>query len=965
MIYVLYALLAGLGWAIWFILQLDLWIPLVVTGVMLVVAIATAIYQRVKANRAARALEKALAEQGQQQVMNARPERRAEIQALQKQITDGITALKSSKLGGKKRGSGALYSLPWYAIIGPPGAGKTTALRHSGLVFPYADSAVRGVGGTRNCDWWFTNEAIILDTAGRYTTESEDQQEWLAFLDMLRKYRSQKPLNGLIVAVAMPDIIDATEAQLEQMGKKLRARIDEVMTRLRMVLPVYFLVTKCDLVAGFTEFFGDLRKSERAQAFGATVPLKENKSDPGAIFAREFDILVKQVHARAVRRLAQERDWRLREAIYQFPLELAGIKRNMQDLISQVFMVNAFQGTPTLRGIYFSSGTQEGTPMNRVLQRMGQAMGIQNFRSHAQQPRVESKSYFLHDVFMKVVFPDAPVAGRSASEIKRQRIVRVGVSAAALTIALTFMIPSIVSYFNNADLLEDTDKRAKTASKIDWEDGQPIGPKLDELTPVLERLKELDEYRAEGEPWDHGFLMYMGDQLYRPMIRVYVANMQQAFVKPVKYYLERKLKAVKGESYYQERELLKTYLMLSDVEHLDIDWAAGRFTGLWAELQKSTSDVALVDLKKEMLPHVRYYLELIKPEGEEKPRATPVPANKKIVERTRKALMEVPVSKRYYSLFVDSISHELYDPAQDRVRSNLQFPPVTLETMFTDRPEVMKWISSKKQKADKLWYEVHGPYTDKGHFAVLANIKEAKEVLESERWVVPLSEEEKDPERVAANIKRLATDYERNYIDSWEDFLLDVEVRTPVNLEEAIDLYAVLQKPEWPYLRLMRRLEDHTQWKGDLKALKNDKANNIINRRMNRYLSSKTRGLRFGLDINSIGGRASLVPNTFKQTVGFGVPQDGGAKSPLNETALAQYMDILGLIREEMVQARETDPDASVNVVARKLQNSVKETEALLQTRDPMAKRTLLPLLQNPLNVGGSLRLSSPANIGG
>jgi type VI secretion system protein ImpL len=145
-IYILFALLAGLGWAIWFILRLHWWIPTVVTGVMAVAAIILFIYRRVKAKRAANALERALAQQGEMQVRNARPERRAEIQQLQKQLQDGITALKSSKLGGKKRGGAALYALPWYAIIGPPGAGKTTALRHSGLVFPYADSAVRGVG---------------------------------------------------------------------------------------------------------------------------------------------------------------------------------------------------------------------------------------------------------------------------------------------------------------------------------------------------------------------------------------------------------------------------------------------------------------------------------------------------------------------------------------------------------------------------------------------------------------------------------------------------------------------------------------------------------------------------------------------------------------------------------------------------------------------------------------------------
>ncbi|MEZ4437594.1 MAG: type VI secretion system membrane subunit TssM [Polyangiaceae bacterium] len=964
MIYVLYALLAALGWAIWFILQLDLWIPLVITGVMGLVALGTFIYLMMKARRAAAALERALADQGKQQVMNARPEKRAEIQALQKQITDGISALKTSKLGGKKRGVGALYSLPWYAIIGPPGAGKTTALRHSGLVFPYADSAVRGVGGTRNCDWWFTNEAIILDTAGRYTTESEDQQEWLAFLDMLRKYRSQKPLNGLIVAVAMPDIVDASEQQLEVMGKKLRARIDEVMTRLRMVLPVYFLVTKCDLIAGFTEFFGDLRKSERAQAWGATVNLKEDKQEPGAIFAREFDVLVREVHARAVRRLAQERDWRLREAIYQFPLEFAGIKRNLQEVIAQVFMVNAFQGTPTFRGIYFSSGTQEGTPLNRVLQRMGQAMGIQQYRSAAQQPRVESKSYFLHDVFMRVVFPDAPVAGRSASEIRRQRLLRVGVSVTALAVALTFAIPSIVSFVNNRGFLSEAKAEAKAAASIDWEDGKPIAAKLDELDPVLARLQQVEKYREDGEPWSMGFLMYMGDRLHAPLIHVYIANMQQAFVKPCKYYLERKLAEARGERYYEEREVLKTYLMLSDVDNLDVEWATGRYTALWAELQKSTSDVAIVDLKKRMLPHVRFYFELIKPQGgDKKPRAKPVAANDKIVAQIRDTLQSVPVRKRYYSLFIDSITYELYDPSRDADRANLKFPPESLDTMFTDRPEVKKWITSKTYAQSKKWYEVEGPYTEAGHVAVLANITEATELLEREQWVVPLTEEERG-DRVAANVKRMADDYEQRYIQAWKDFLLDLDVRPPANLNDAKELYAVLQKPEWPYLRILRRLEDHTQWRRNLGALENDKVNTVANRKLNRFASRQARGLRFNLDVKKIAGKTSRVPEAFKKTVGFGVPQDG-SKGVLNETSLAQYMELLGRVREEMVQAMDQNPDANVNVVARRLQNAVKETEALLQTRDDMAKRTLLPLLQNPLNVGGKIPLSNPYLLGG
>ena len=43
--------------------------------------------------------------------------------------------------------------------------------------------AVQGVGGTRYCDWWFTDEAVLIDTAGRYTTQDSDakvdRKSWL------------------------------------------------------------------------------------------------------------------------------------------------------------------------------------------------------------------------------------------------------------------------------------------------------------------------------------------------------------------------------------------------------------------------------------------------------------------------------------------------------------------------------------------------------------------------------------------------------------------------------------------------------------------------------------------------------------------------------------------------------------------------------------------------------------------
>jgi type VI secretion system protein ImpL len=957
-LWILIALLAGIAWAIWFILQLDIWIPLLVTGVLGLIALGLFLNQLIRSRRSALALERALAEQGKLQAMNARPEKRAEIQALQKQLLDGINAIKRSKLGGKKRGAGALYSLPWYAIIGPPGAGKTTALKHSGMVFPYADTSIRGVGGTRNCDWWFTNEAILLDTAGRYATEQEDQQEWMAFLQMLLRYRGHKPLNGLIVAVAMPDIIDATEQQIEAMGKKLRARIDEVMTKLRMVLPVYLLITKCDLVAGFVEFFGSLRKSERSEAWGATVNINENKNDPSAVLQREFDLLVQRIHGRAVKRMVGERNRQARERIFQFPLEFAGVRRNLGDLVSTIFQVNPFQGTPLFRGFYFSSGTQEGRPLERVLARMGQAMGIQPLLAQPQQA-VESKSYFLHDVFMKVVFPDAEVAARSALEIRRQKLVRVGVSLGALTLAALLAIPSTISFFNNRELLRTTEKLAKTASGITWGDSRPVSEKLNALQPVLDRLNELDTHQEEGVPFGYRFLMYQGDTLYRPTMRVFVSNMQQGFVKPCKYKLESQLKGVTGEHYLQERLALKTYLMLSDPDNLDIEWATGQYTSLWAELHEQTSDVALVDLKKRMAPFVLYYMQLLKEK-----KVTPVPPNQQIINKARETLQKVPVRKRYYAQFVEVIGEEKYDPAGDTSRANHKYPSLRLDDLFKDRPEVLKFFTSKQFKATNKWLEVDGPYTDKGHYAVLSNIEEGAKILEQENWVVPLTAEERG-DRVVANVAKLAEDYEQQYIESWKKFLMDLDVQAPGSVKEAIDYYAALSKPEWPYLRVLRALEDHTQWKKDIKEKleENPGLANLANRKINQKLTSRAKGLRFNLDVKKIAGKSSVVPATFKKTVAFGVPQDTtpGA-TPLTETALAQYMELLRTIRDKMVAAEDKEPGVAVQVVAIDLQNAMKQTEALLQPVDDMARTTLLPLLENPLNVAGKIG-TKPAGL--
>ncbi len=166
------------------------WLRISIITFLFSVLIAVYGWKLYKRRKAQKELEKAVVE-------NQEPDSDADV--LSEKMNDALQTLKKSS---STRGS-YLYELPWYIIIGPPGSGKTTALLNSGLRFPLATggdpAAISGVGGTRYCDWWFAEEAVLIDTAGRYTTQDSDaafdKKSWRAFLEMLSKNRPKlKPL---------------------------------------------------------------------------------------------------------------------------------------------------------------------------------------------------------------------------------------------------------------------------------------------------------------------------------------------------------------------------------------------------------------------------------------------------------------------------------------------------------------------------------------------------------------------------------------------------------------------------------------------------------------------------------------------------------------------------------------------------------------------------------------------------
>ena len=326
--------------------------------------------------------------------------------------------LKQSLLRLRRRGwrGRQLYDQPWFVLIGPPGSGKTTALMNCGLHLPLRDdeggAAVSGVGGTRLCDWWFADEAVLIDTAGRYTTQDSsaavDAAGWRGFLDLLRRTRPRQPINGVIVVLSLPELATATPAELGAHARAVRLRINEITERTRLRVPVYLMLSKADQLRGFDAYFDDLDAGGRSQVWGVTFPL-----DKGAeAFASEFRLLLRRLEDRLVERLHAERAGQRRALIGQFPLQVASLEQPLAEFLKLAFSGSRVDPAPMLRGVYMTSATQHGTPIDRLTGMLARSFGLDQTSIEALRP-VSGKSYFVTRLIREVILGEALLVSRN------------------------------------------------------------------------------------------------------------------------------------------------------------------------------------------------------------------------------------------------------------------------------------------------------------------------------------------------------------------------------------------------------------------------------------------------------------------------------------------------------------------------------------------------------------------------
>lgn len=933
--------------------------------------------QKYRAYKHEKALEDAIQGEDDKDKKNSDKKEDGDIAVLRERMQGAVKTIKKSKLG-HLTGRAALYELPWYMVIGNPAAGKSTAISQSNLNFPFKDSkehSIQGVGGTRNCDWFFTTEGILLDTAGRYSVYEEDQEEWLGFLKLLKKHRSKAPINGIIIAVSISELLNTSPEQNIELAKSLRQKVQEVTERLEVLAPVYVMFTKMDLVSGFTEFFKDEDVANKEQVWGATLPYDEASTNSAAeLFKVHFAKLKSGLKEKFLAFLTINRLRKVDPKVLTFPLEFATLEPLLQSFINTLFEENPYQYRPIFRGFYFTSATHEGSASSLATEQvinqynLGKKEGIDE-----QVGDAVPQGYFLKDLFSQVIFKDKGLVKQYTNK-KKNRIRFATFALSALLLGTVFTGWG-VSYVSNRQFIQSVEEDLDKVINIQ-KDKVDIASRLDAMYLLQTRLEQVRAWNKE-RPISISLGLYQGEAVESKLAKEYFHGVSQLMLTPVSSALESYLQDVNrnatklkplvkpptsgmqpllsntgiSESIAQSRfqtaspdsvedayNALKTYLMLAEPEHRDAAHMTDQITRFWRnwlELNRGNTPhheiirngermitFSMANLNHEHFPQLENNFALVD----------------EVRSNLRRVVRGVPARERVY--------------ADIKARASTRFAPVTVNNI----------VGKPDQTIIGGSYVVSGAFTKQawGEFINKAFKDAASVELQSTDWVLKISsKDDLSVEGSPEQIRKVLTEmYKNEYVAEWKKFMQGITIKDFENFKTGVQNMNRIGDPATsPVRKVMQTLYDETSW--DNPKLVNERLKETqegvtewVKRVVLRQAPSQVDvNLRLGDSDAEI--KMGPIGKEFEGLAKLMNSRDG------SETPFDAYMAEIAKVKAKLNQINgkgDKGPDIQKLLAETMGSNTSELSEALryvdeqmLSAQTPAVKQTIRPLLVRPL----------------
>ena len=749
-----------------------------------------------------------------------------ELQLINQQMKESIQLIRKSKLGDRK-GNAALYELPWYMVIGNPAVGKSSAIYHSGLKFPFEQSHQKMVSsslsGTRNCDWFFSTEGVLLDTAGRYSVYAEDHSEWLGFLGLLKKSRPKAPINGLIVIVSIAELVSQSPEKSIKLAKNLRARIQDLTERLEIFAPVYLVFSKMDLIAGFTDFFECYEVSEFNQVWGATLKYDSNSANSAVeLFEQHYSILYDGLKEVSTTHLSRRHSQNISPSVMTFPLEFKSLKPALKTFIGTLFEENPYQFKPVFRGFYFTSALQEGkieSPMTEQIAQdflLSRSLNIEN--SISTNSISQNHGYFLKGLFSEVILKDKNLVKQHISpERKRQRNLAFIAALLGMSIILSLWV---WSYRNNQQLIADVQADLDKIVRLEKQPEKELSTQLNALLILQDRIQQLDQF-DEDRPIKFSFGLYQGHELRDKLKVEYLKGVKQIVLQPTQQNIAQYLQRVKSneatlkanrtnveikqtarnEQYLEPSETnpqdaynaLKAYLMMSNPQFMDSSHLSDQVTRFWRSWLDTNRGQMLRGEMVQKAEQILSYSMMLTND-----RNFPfLESDTLLVDQTRQVLLSMIRSM----------------PARDRVyneikmRAAVRYPAVTVKQL----------VGANSQNTLLGSYALPGIFTYKAwsEYVEKAIDVAANRPTDSKDWVLNSTQSDDltfsgSPEQIR---KQLTALYQQEYIAEWHKFLNGIHYAKPHDFKQQAKNIDTLGEPEnTPIRSIINHIAKETSW---------------------------------------------------------------------------------------------------------------------------------------------------------
>jgi len=483
-----------LGWPLWSIAALvlgALGLYLLYRLLRRVMAVARARSAVARSNENERTLQQAMSPEA----------------VLKRRWRNAVNVLRRSAL---RRHGNPLEVLPWYMMVGRSGAGKTTALTRSRLTSPlqHVDRNAP-IQQTANCDWWFFDDAVVVDCAGRYVESEgsrEDRDEWGVVLDQLARYRPREGLNGLVLAIDVRRLQHPDRDGLAEEGRVLRERIEQLIRLFDKRFPIYILVTQCDRLYGWEDWSARLEPGVLDHAMGYLVSHGES-----GLIERAFERIGERLGLLRLQLAARAPG--ATPPLLMFPSELERLKPGLRLFLDACFADHPYLESPFLRGIFFCSGAQEGGAVSSLLPE-----DLPPVAAH----RTTHAGLFLHDFFGRILPRDRHAALPAALVNHWRRATRhLGL--------LTWLVLCVAAGLLMAAAFQQNLATVRLVRETYPLDAKFVG-KLDEDSRTLERISDaLGVIDERTDRWIANWMVATTEvgELERQLQRSFISNFRK------------------------------------------------------------------------------------------------------------------------------------------------------------------------------------------------------------------------------------------------------------------------------------------------------------------------------------------------------------------------------------------------------------------------------------------------------